>query len=509
MTVTLSRTAKGEDEHYSDDSPTSDDYDAEELLLNDGEMSRGVGRLMAKAGLERLAARINLHDDTSHHCQALSNPKLDKNRNQYTDRANRAVTEQVLDPRTRMILLKMINKNTIYEINGCISTGKEANVYHAAAEDGANYALKIYKTTILTFKAREKYVTGEFRFRHGYSKHNPRKMVQVWAEKEFRNLKRLQTAGIPCPEPLHLKLHVLLMSFIGDADGTPAPRLKDAHITNAMAPGLYDQCIRLMRTMYQECRLVHADFSEYNLLLYEGQIVVIDVSQSVEHDHPQALDFLRHDCGNLLAFFRPLGVATLTLRRLFDFITDASLGAQVDAYLQDAHEASQLEAETESLEAAQQRSIEETVFKQAFIPRTLDEVIDVERDIDQIHRGDTKDLLYTRLSGLALGTTASGSASMAVPAGDEATDDDSTNDDGSDYSDEDTDASTSSASDSEGEDDDPKERGEDEAPLTREQRRQLRKENKVKVRAEKREKRKTKVPKHVKKRREKVSHRRR
>lgn len=75
--------------------------------------------------LERLSGRINLNDDTGKHYAILNNPKLDKDRNQYTDRANRAVTEQVLDPRTRMILLKMINKNVIFEVNGCVSTGKE------------------------------------------------------------------------------------------------------------------------------------------------------------------------------------------------------------------------------------------------------------------------------------------------------------------------------------------------------------------------------------------------
>jgi len=37
---------------------------------------------------------------------------------------------------------------------------------------------------------RDRYVQGDFRFRNGYSKHNPRKMVQKWAEKEMRNLMR-------------------------------------------------------------------------------------------------------------------------------------------------------------------------------------------------------------------------------------------------------------------------------------------------------------------------------
>ena len=38
--------------------------------------------------------------------------------------------------------------------------------------------------------------------------------------------------------------------------------------------------------MYNKCHLVHADFSEYNLLYQKGIVYVIDVSQSVEHDHP-------------------------------------------------------------------------------------------------------------------------------------------------------------------------------------------------------------------------------
>jgi len=40
-------------------------------------------------------------------------------------------------------------------------------------------------------------------------------MVKMWAEKEMRNLKRLYAAGIKCPEPLYLKLHVLVMGFLG------------------------------------------------------------------------------------------------------------------------------------------------------------------------------------------------------------------------------------------------------------------------------------------------------
>lgn len=135
------------------------------------------------------------------------------------DKADRATVEQVLDPRTRIILFKMLNRGIFFEINGCVSTGKEANVYHASTEDGQHRAIKVYKTSILTFKDRDRYVTGEYRFRHGYSKSNPRKMVKVWAEKEMRNLRRIHQAGIPSPEALVLRMHVLVMEFLGDKNG--------------------------------------------------------------------------------------------------------------------------------------------------------------------------------------------------------------------------------------------------------------------------------------------------
>lgn len=69
-----------------------------------------------------------------------------------------------------------------------------------------------------------RYVRGDFRFK-SYCKSNPRKMVKVWAEKEFRNLSRLRAAGIRSPEPVQLRMHVLAMEFVGTG-GVAAPRLK-------------------------------------------------------------------------------------------------------------------------------------------------------------------------------------------------------------------------------------------------------------------------------------------
>jgi RIO kinase 1 len=130
------------------------------------------------------------------------------------DKSDRATNEQVLDPRTRLILFKMLGRGLIERIDGCVSTGKEANVYHALAPEGKHYALKIYKTSILVFKDRDRYVTGEFRFKSGYARSNPRKMVRLWAEKELRNLRRMRTAGLRVPEAIEVRENVLVMDFL-------------------------------------------------------------------------------------------------------------------------------------------------------------------------------------------------------------------------------------------------------------------------------------------------------
>merc|ERR1719313_55811 len=87
--------------------------------------------------------------------------------------------------------------------------------------------------------------------------------------------------------------------------------------------------IRIVRCMFQVCRLVHGDLSEYNILHYRDALYVIDVSQSVEHDHPQALEFLKRDLVNVNDFFGRMSVPTVPVRKLFDFIlAEAPRGAE-------------------------------------------------------------------------------------------------------------------------------------------------------------------------------------
>ncbi|PWS21877.1 serine/threonine protein kinase, partial [Enterococcus faecium] len=78
--------------------------------------------------------------------------------------------------------------------------------------------------------------------------------------------------------------------------GWAAPRLKDAALSDDKLRESYFELITTMRTLYQKCKLVHGDLSEYNILYFEGHLYIIDVSQSVDLDHPSALEFLKEDC---------------------------------------------------------------------------------------------------------------------------------------------------------------------------------------------------------------------
>ena len=172
--------------------------------------------------------------------------------------------------------------------------------------------------------------------------------------------------------------------------------------------------------MFHVCKLVHADLSEYNILYHEEHLWIIDVSQSVEHDHPAAFDFLRNDIKNMEDFFGRLGVRCLGLRRCFDFVTKAKL-CEDDATSDEDVLKRWLEEETTDIcedesgkglipegthgidpkpQKSEDAQHEDSVFLRSFIPRTLNEVYDPERDVEKVRRGDTDGLIYAETIGL-------------------------------------------------------------------------------------------------------------
>ena len=207
---------------------------------------------------------------------------------------------------------------------------------------------------------------------------------------------------IACPEPINLKLHFLVMEFLGEKQGWAYPRLRDARLDGGDVDdqwrSLYIQLLGIMRRMYQVCRLVHADLSEYNILYHDKKLFIIDVSQSVEHDHPRALEFLRMDIKNVGDFFQRKGVDTLQDRTIYDFITVAD-GAVEESGLSQAveHLYAVRPAMADTDEAVDAQEVDSEVFRNQYIPKTLDEVYDIEKDAQKLGTTQGDELVYRKL----------------------------------------------------------------------------------------------------------------
>lgn len=207
------------------------------------------------------------------------------------------VYNEVFDQSTIRVLDKF--RHEYYEeIEYCISTGKEANVFRARTKTGF-VAVKIFRTYTSSFDNMDKYIKGDPRFaRVKRRKHD---LVYQWCKKEYKNLSRAYNIGILVPKPFVSRKNVIVMEFIGD-NGIASPLLKDVKIENPQK--LYDNIMNSVKKLYNEGGLVHADLSEFNILIYKNRPVFIDMAQSVLKEHPLALQFLEKDVHNLNNYFK-------------------------------------------------------------------------------------------------------------------------------------------------------------------------------------------------------------
>ncbi|KAI6658521.1 Serine/threonine-protein kinase RIO3 isoform X1 [Oopsacas minuta] len=251
-----------------------------------------------------------------------------------------ATQDLAVDERTRVTLFKLIDNGTFTEVTGIVATGKEAVILHASGgihgevSIPKEVAIKIFKTTLIEFKSREKYIKDDYRFKSRLRHSNPRKLIAAWVEKEMHNLKRLEKFQIPCPHVVLHKNNAIIMDFIG-SNREAAPQLRNAVLNADQLKSAYEQCLDCMRKMYKEAHLIHADLSEYNLLWHDDILYFIDVSQSIEPSHPNAHFFLHRDCTNIANFFSQKKLpATLNAIELFNFVTDMNVSEEgLDAVL--------------------------------------------------------------------------------------------------------------------------------------------------------------------------------
>ena len=227
---------------------------------------------------------------------------------------DRRVFDQVFDRLTLLSIFKLMKKGIIDTVEWPIARGKEAHVFRGEGEEGA-IAVKIFHTSNAVFKNLVQYIEGDPRFSGLKRRH--RALVTIWVRKEHRNLIRMHREGLRVPEPIGVLNNVLVMEYIGDAEG-PSPKIREIEVEEPQL--VYDYLLYFLAVCWQRARLVHADFSPYNILWHDSKPLVIDVGQAVTTQHPRSREFLVRDIERLVTWAKSQGLEVTTADALYDIL---------------------------------------------------------------------------------------------------------------------------------------------------------------------------------------------
>src|ERR1700761_9452367 len=218
---------------------------------------------------------------------------------------------------------------------GILKTGKEADVYlirrHVpGTERSCLLAAKRYRDAghrlfhrdagyLEGRTVRESRVNRATASRSAFGK---QMIAGQWANAEFTALGRLHGARVPVPYPVQVTGTEVLLEFIGDADGTAAPRLAETRPDDKLLASLWDQFTAALDTLARH-GLAHGDLSPYNLLVADGRLVVIDLPQVVDViAHPAGRDYLTRDARNVANWFAARGLPAADPDALAQRVTD-------------------------------------------------------------------------------------------------------------------------------------------------------------------------------------------
>jgi len=221
------------------------------------------------------------------------------------------VINEVLDKPTIFELYELIKSNIISYVNGVVKAGKESVIFWAVDSNQSNIALKIYLITTSNFKKRSEYMIGDSRFSR--VKKGTKNIVYLWAKKEFQNILQCYNSGIPVVKPIHISKNILAMEFIGN-NGKPEKTLLESEVDE----NDYHQCIQIINDLFIKAKLVHGDFSEYNIFKTNNGLKIFDLGSAVELNHPKMMDYLKRDINNISNFFVKRG---LTVENPVDVLT--------------------------------------------------------------------------------------------------------------------------------------------------------------------------------------------
>jgi RIO kinase 1 len=204
-------------------------------------------------------------------------------------------------------LSRLVEDGIIDAVHSRLMSGKEATVYIVERE-GHFGAAKVYKPRDeRTFKKTASYTEGRNQTRNSRDRRAMHKKTaygrglseEGWQDMEFQALRSAFDAGVRVPEPYNLYENILLMELVVDAQGAPAPRMADVHLTADEATHLHLQVFLQVKALLAIGR-IHGDLSAYNVLMAAAGPTLIDMPQAVNvAGNNNARQILRRDLQNV------------------------------------------------------------------------------------------------------------------------------------------------------------------------------------------------------------------
>lgn len=219
-------------------------------------------------------------------------------------------------------LQALFERGVISDILGDLKSGKEATVYLAEGPRGL-MACKIYSDMLVrSFRNDGLYRAGRFIGSERVEKAIDQRSLfginaqqALWVFHEYLQLWELWRAGLPVPEPyvgpdasdMIDAGRVVLMQYIG-AEDEMAPRLSDVRLSANEAQSAWQQSFDILLRL-AELGKVHGDYSTYNLLWWQKEVIVIDFPQMADiKENPNAMMLLKRDIASLCKTFKKHGI---------------------------------------------------------------------------------------------------------------------------------------------------------------------------------------------------------
>ncbi len=213
------------------------------------------------------------------------------------------------------------NAQIITDVLGKVKGGKEANVYCCTAHPSTGLELiaaKVYRPRMFrSLRNDARYRQGRvLKDEDGKTTRGRREALAMaqhtrfgevlrhtsWLEAEFETMQLLYEAGADVPKPLVHSNDVILMEYVG-AEDAAAATLNEVTLEASEARQIFDRLVDNLAIMLA-CHRVHADFSAYNILYFEGQFKIIDFPQAVDpRRNPETADLFVRDVERLCQYF--------------------------------------------------------------------------------------------------------------------------------------------------------------------------------------------------------------